>query len=289
MRFPAVLIMVSPAFCRLATVSNHSAFDGCLHVFLDIGSNVGIQLMHLYEPSSVSSVKSHLQPAFNKLFGKDQSDRANVCAFAIEPNAHHSSRLQSLRDRYTTEFGARISLLTETAAGNKDGRTAFYIDSHPVAKKFNEVGSSLMNRGIEQSKPSGSWTRVEVAMVDLAQLLKQALSRRTPRQGRRLPLSQLPPAQETVIGASADLRPAVVMKLDVEGAEFEILSRLLATGTLCELDAIFIEFHPHIASAHSTRDAQALSSFQSVLDYVRAHAGDGCKVHIRPLAGADLR
>ena len=37
--------------------------------------------------------------------------------------------------------------------------------------------------------------------------------------------------------------PSVVMKMDIEGSEFRVLSRLLSSGVLCDLSAAAIEWH----------------------------------------------
>ncbi len=41
-----------------------------------------------------------------------------------------------------------------------------------------------------------------------------------------------------------DRSPAVVMKLDIEGSELEVLTDLVVTGALKELDLAMVEYHP---------------------------------------------
>ena len=42
--------------------------DGCYHVYLDLGSNRGVQIRKLYEPSLFPHAK--VLPIFDKYFGK---------------------------------------------------------------------------------------------------------------------------------------------------------------------------------------------------------------------------
>ena len=44
--------------------------DGCQHVFLDVGSNIGIQIRKLYEPQLFPG--AFILPVFNSLFGNDR-------------------------------------------------------------------------------------------------------------------------------------------------------------------------------------------------------------------------
>jgi hypothetical protein len=81
--------------------------DGCEHIFLDLGSNAGVQIRKLYEPHKYSIAKSQLLQIFAANFGDNRA--TSVCAFSFEPNPLHFPRLremaavyQSLGWRYTT-------------------------------------------------------------------------------------------------------------------------------------------------------------------------------------------
>merc|ERR1740124_848282 len=74
--------------------------DGCYHVYLDVGSNIGVHARFLFE--------SHLYPnavnahnVFNTYFGTP-ADRSNhdICIFAFEPNPAHRERLELLQKVY---------------------------------------------------------------------------------------------------------------------------------------------------------------------------------------------
>jgi hypothetical protein len=53
--------------------------DGCYHIYLDVGSNIGIQVRKLLEPKLYPD--SPIFPLFDKYFGPLDENRANlVCA-----------------------------------------------------------------------------------------------------------------------------------------------------------------------------------------------------------------
>ena len=72
----------------------------------------------------------------------------------------------------------------------------------------------------------------------------------------------------------------VVMKMDIEGEEFAILSRLMARGTLCRLTAVAAEFHDERARAFQSivRGSGVPIKYRANLIYMLEHAGEGCGV-----------
>ena len=69
--------------------------DGCRHVFLDVGSNIGMHVRFLFEPHLYP--KAHVARAFfQEKFGPEASrDNRDYCVFSFEPNpgARPRSRL----------------------------------------------------------------------------------------------------------------------------------------------------------------------------------------------------
>jgi hypothetical protein len=63
--------------------------DNCHHVFLDVGSNIGMHNQFLFEP--------HLHPKaiFQRNSGGNPDNR-DICAFAFEPNPAHKPRPANL-------------------------------------------------------------------------------------------------------------------------------------------------------------------------------------------------
>ena len=85
----------------LNTICGYNSNDsylilGCYHVYLDVGSNVGIQIRKLYEPSKYVGATIH--PVFDKYFHRNiqslNSSLPYICAVGFEPNPHHESKLK---------------------------------------------------------------------------------------------------------------------------------------------------------------------------------------------------
>ena len=52
---------------RPATAAMYSSLDGCYHVYLDVGSNVGVQVRKLFQPEDYPRAK--VLPVFEDFFG----------------------------------------------------------------------------------------------------------------------------------------------------------------------------------------------------------------------------
>lgn len=64
----------------------------CKHFYFDLGTNVGVQIEKLYNPSCITP--------FQKIFENAFPERSKVCTIGFEPNPNHVSKLQSLSRRY---------------------------------------------------------------------------------------------------------------------------------------------------------------------------------------------
>ena len=65
---------------------------GCRHAYLDVGTNIGVQIRKLFEPHKYPGAE--VLPIFANLFGPQ---RCKVCAIGIEPNPRHTLRLNMLK------------------------------------------------------------------------------------------------------------------------------------------------------------------------------------------------
>lgn len=184
--------------------------DGCLHVYLDVGTNVGIQFRKLYAPEKYPDAL--IRDEFVRYFGGGK--REDVCAFGWEPNPHHKADLLRLQDGYRA-LGRRITINTEAAAGIFDGKGIFKTDGD--AKNY-EWGSK-----VEPVQPGAAPPADAVLVVDIAAwIVKNVVHRRVPN-------------------ATGSLPPAVVMKLDIEGSDENVLAKMFQLGALCSLDMIYLE------------------------------------------------
>lgn len=248
--------------------------DGCRFVFLDIGANMGISTRKLFEPaaypphattwngkwaddnrptSSKGKLYAHL---FDQAFGTiaERSPRSfqGLCAFAFEPNIAHTARLRSLEACYASR-GWRVKVFTRTAVSSADGATTFYRDSGgtPLAESDEALAArravDLNGRRKWSAERSSSIYRFPhrkkleeqgypVTTVDLAAWVAKHVVQRRVSQGHR---------------------PAYVLaKIDVEGAEFEVMPKLLAAGLLCAdaISTITMEWHPGFLSLMGARE-----------------------------------
>ena len=108
--------------------------DQCYHVYLDVGSNVGIQIRKLFEPSTYPDAAVH--SIFNLNFGTfehrlKEGKEKKVCAVGFEPNFQHTADLVKLEKTYS-QCGWRIKVYTETAVSDHNGEANFYFSRYRV-------------------------------------------------------------------------------------------------------------------------------------------------------------
>jgi len=233
-----------------------NVLDGCSHVYLDVGSNVGVQIRKLYDGRSVYP-DAPVHDIFDKYFGKDHS---KVCAIGFEPNPHHTKRLKAIQGCYQA-LGFRMSFVF-AAASSTDGQATFNIDGVGWA---NEWSSSLV--ATDKISKNKGFFKHTVPTIDLAKFINNVVAR------RKIP---------------AGVPPAVVMKLDIEGSEVTLLPHMMQTGVLCAersqsvqpfplgVNISFIEFHPMSFPAKS-KEAHALYMLQNDLNEIVGLDTDNCK------------
>ena len=79
---------------RFAT-SNAMHDAHCRAFYIDLGSNIGVQIRKLFEPKRYPLAAA--QPIFNHYFSRS---RQHVCAIGVEPNPQHYNRLRALEGYY---------------------------------------------------------------------------------------------------------------------------------------------------------------------------------------------
>jgi hypothetical protein len=210
-------------------------FAHCRQVYLDVGSNIGVQVRKLFEPARYPHAE--VLPLFDRHFGARRPPPPDLCAIGVELNPSHTPRLRALEAHYRHTCRYSVRFLTETAAANHNGTVDFWSDG------------DLAHLEWGASTRMSDQPRQTVRALDLARFI----------------LDELLPFASTI-----------VMKLDVEGAEYELLPRLLATGALCAMDLVFLEEHPS-----SRAPAQkALFEHAKALLLVHDHAQTGCRVRL---------
>lgn len=210
--------------------------DGCRHIFLDVGSNIGVHARMLLEPHlypkkvGVGQGKFRSRNFFAQQFGLERQRNATnfnsqVCIFAFEPNPSHVQRHREMEAVYA-KMGWRYQFIP-AGVGDKDGELTFY----HIGK-----GNKELERGFttakEKCRKECRPERVEV--IRLSDWIENEI------HGRVIPN----PLTSAVSKKYKLLPPKVVMKMDIEMMEWIVFPDLISSGVLCrDVDALLGEFH----------------------------------------------
>lgn len=187
-----------------------SWLPSCRRIFLDVGSNRGVQVRKFFEPQKYP--KAPLLDQFDEVFGAPltrtaPSETTGLCVLGLEPNPEHGERLEALQEAYTSR-GWHVHFYP-FAAWNAEGHMGFNKTSVRGNKEDGVVFSGghlgFDKREMEAVDAGGSIDDYLVRTIDLAEFV-----------------STLP------VGVVVEL-----MKMDIEGAEYETLSSMLKAGLLC--------------------------------------------------------
>jgi FkbM family methyltransferase len=127
----------------------------------------------------------------------------------VEPNPYCAGRLRQM-----AESSSEHIEIVEAAASSREGRAKFYGLAEDGRGQTSDGGSILRDH-------ASAWYTVDE---------EKALEVQT------FPLSQL-------IEARVGSYSAIIMKMDIEGAEYEVLEHLLETGAHRRLSGLYVEFH----------------------------------------------
>ena len=212
--------------------SSKNLLDGCYHVYLDVGSNVGIQVRKLFEPELYPG--SEVLGIYNSSFGKpDERRRVNsehsrtedtktLCAVGFEPNSHQTRKLKLLEDSYN-KCGWFVKFFTESAVSDHEGQGEFFTDN----RKWELGGGVLPPDVIATSKNdrNQSSNYKKVKMIRLSSFLRDVVATRK-------------------IGpVNINKPPEVVMKMDIEGSEVDVIADLVLSGSIKYINLLMVEWH----------------------------------------------
>ena len=200
----------------LSSEEDHKLGDGCYHIFLDIGSNIGVHTRFLFEPDLYPNAKTSIS-LFEKEFGVHRNNK-DFCAFGFEPNPIHEIRHKMLMNEYK-KMGWRYHYI-QAGASDEDGNITFYRQEDQAYEEwgFTSNHDVQSNNGLSVNVPTirlATWLRDEI--ID-----------------RKIP--------DRVYG-KYDTGPRIVMKLDIESSEYKVLPDLMFTGILCNINFVFMEIH----------------------------------------------
>ena len=225
--------------------------DGCYHVFLDVGANLGIHGRFLLEPDQFPNATKS-RTVFDQEFGTRRDNR-DFCVFAFEPNPRHHAKLEQNSKAYAA-MGWRYHVIPSGVA-SQDGILTFY-------------SSKGSNQNDFRAEPRrGATTIVNVTVINFPQWLQDHIFERD------VPTSMYgpppPPSDNDDPTISNNNKPKLVMKMDVEHLEYKLLPEMIVTGSLCKLDFAFIELH-----GSSKDDNQLKQAWDKVL---KASPNGACK------------
>jgi hypothetical protein len=252
---------------NIETETPKNILDGCYNVYIDVGTNIGVQIRKLYEPDKFP--RAYVHSIFNSKFGnvterlKSTSDGGHmVCAIGFEPNSHHTSYLKEMESSYA-KCGWNIKIMKETAASDRNGLTTFYSDESYRNMEWGGgiLPPSINNVAINRKTNTESQEFQDVTLIRLSDFLKNTVAT------RRLP--EAPPNS---------MHPNVVMKMDIEGSEVDVIPDLLFTGGLQFINNIMVEWHERLEKLDYRRKAQqqlrniirTLSEYSDTMKHHRA-------------------
>ena len=194
--------------------------DGCYHIYLDVGSNVGIQVRKLFEPKLYP--ESNIQSVFDKYYGKPEINgnrKETVCAVGFEPNPRHAATLKDIEQSHKA-CGWRTHFYTKTAAAHDYGTVDFMTDNE--LKKMEWGGSIVSPSNKRQKELSVVGSVKKMRLADY--ILQRVMTRKFPKY------------------VSNENSPSVLMKLDIEGSELEVLTDMIVSGALQVSYLVFMGF-----------------------------------------------
>jgi len=130
--------------------------DGCYHVYLDMGTNRGVQIRKLFEPHLFPGAL--VLPIFDKHFGAFSTRQpGQVCAVGFEPNWEHEKILEELEQRYSA-CGWPVKIFMRTGVGVARRSTMFANINSLLVKGAD--GKSVMQRF-----PHGNYLHLHLRQV----------------------------------------------------------------------------------------------------------------------------
>jgi FkbM family methyltransferase len=224
----------------------------CPHVFISAGAHDGGDMFDLLAVGSSGDSKKWLSDS--------PSDRAwawwknltvniatdvkprDFCVIAIEANPHMTSVLEKAAG--VVRGGCRgVEVMAGTAAWVEDGSIDLNLDTR---QEETGLSSSLLG-----GHPSAKGSRVTVKSISTPNLVRTA-RKRTGENG------------------------LVVLKMDIEGAEYEVLRAMIADGSLCSsVDYLFVEWH---AMALGDGSDAPPSDFERVFEWISSVKG--CRTRV---------
>ena len=127
-------------------------YEKCDNIYVDLGSNIGVQIRKLFEP--LKYPKSKILNSYNDILGDVVTRRESVCAFGFEANPRHFKRLRQVQDIYNalgwkttfynrvvwTENNDTMTIYSDDENRNEDwGAGVFEVPTVDIASWFESI------------------------------------------------------------------------------------------------------------------------------------------------------
>jgi len=178
--------------------------DKVRHVFFDLGANRGDTIQNFFGLS-----KRALGGDISSLFKRDFIQNNKWIVYAFEANYLFDKPLQKTMQDIIT-IGHQFILYNSTAVWINDGHIEFFIR---LVKNNNNHGGSSLKEPKKQNDTE--IIKVKVPCVDFSRILREY-----------------------------NQNDVIVAKLDIEGAEYELLSNLISKDLIKLIDYLIVEYHP---------------------------------------------
>lgn len=222
------------AFANVADYEHPQWLSSCKRIYLDVGSNIGVQIRKFFEPEKYPGAP--VLPLFDEQFGPASERKllgnvSGFCALGLEPSPSLRHRLRKLASAYQKR-GWNVYFYP-FAAFTRDDELSFQAQDG--------VGTETASHLSQENNldlPEGYGTKhgvTKVRAIDLASFIKS------------LPMSSIR-----------------LLKLDIEGAEFSVIPHLAEASILCNasIPKAFIEVHP-TTNLSKTEGETKIKSFLS--------------------------
>mmetsp|Transcript_46795 Transcript_46795/g.135379 ORF Transcript_46795/g.135379 Transcript_46795/m.135379 type:complete len:320 (-) Transcript_46795:106-1065(-) len=223
----------APAAATRTTLPS-GMLQACTKIYLDMGSNMGVQVRKLFEPEHYPGAE--VLPIFDRFFGlpaerRRPSNESGLCAVGFEASPEWAGRLQRVEKAYKDAKGWSASFVVPAAVSDRDNETVTFHYGNNWGP-YQDVWAGIATEYKQAPKAT------KVPTLDMAAFVAEQI----------VPLSS---KNVTVVG-----------KVDIEGSEYVILPKLLKEGLLCAgtIDVLFIEFHEQKPAGYEQYSPEALKA-----------------------------
>ena len=185
----------------------------CRAVYLDVGTNRGVQIRKLYQPLLFPNA-SALQQFATEFRG---IDRCDVCTIGFEPNPRQWPHLQHMQGALRAA-GAGV-LIFPSAAGIATGSQLLTVPRADRQDPWGDLGASVSPHAAGLEQKGQRWnTTLPTSMISLCDVVHR-VRHWVPAHAR------------------------ILMKLDVEGSEYMLVPSLIMCHAWCQVTRAFVEWH----------------------------------------------